>query len=168
MAAVAAHRDASRMTRVRILLVDDVPEFIASAADFLSRDPRVEVVGQAHDGDEGVRMASALAPDIVLMDLVMPVMNGLAATLRIKVAPTSPRVFIISMFDDPGIRRTTKAAGADGFIPKVHFAEQVMAEIDRFTAGADAPPGLGVALAHKPFTAESLGENVREVLDRRE
>jgi DNA-binding NarL/FixJ family response regulator len=141
MVAVAARRHASRMTCVRILLVDDAADFIASAADFLSRDPRVEVVGRAHDGDEGVRMASALAPDIVLMDLVMPVMNGLAATLRIKVAPTSPRVFIVSMYDDPGIQRTAKAVGADGFISKSNFADLVMAEIDRFTAGVDASVG---------------------------
>jgi DNA-binding NarL/FixJ family response regulator len=124
------------MTCVRILLVDDAADFIASAADFLSRDPRVEVVGRAHDGDEGVRMASALAPDIVLMDLVMPVMNGLAATLRIKLAPTPPRVFIVSMYDDPGMQRTAKAAGADGFISKTNFAELALAMIDACFAGA--------------------------------
>lgn len=124
------------MPRIRILLADDAVDFIASAADFLSRDPRIEVVGQAHDGAEALRMATALLPDIVLMDLVMPVMNGLEATQRIKLGDTPPRVLVVSMYDEPGIRRNAEQAGADGFIPKASFAELAIAEIDRFAAGA--------------------------------
>lgn len=128
----------SRMTPVRILIVDDAADFVASAADFLSRDSRVEVVGQASDGAEGVRMAAALSPDLVLMDLLMPLMNGLEATRRIMMSANAPRVVIISMYDEMGIRRNAMDAGAAGFIAKANFAELAMAEIDRFSAAADS------------------------------
>ena len=124
------------MRQVKVLLVDDGAEFLASASDFLARDPRVELVGQARDGLEGVRLAEALSPDIVLMDLTMPVMNGLDATRRIKSGLTPPRVIIVTLHDDPACRRSATVAGADGFISKTNFAELALATIDACFAGA--------------------------------
>lgn len=124
------------MRQVKVLLVDDGAEFLASASDFLARDPRVEVVGQARDGLEGVRLAEALSPDIVLMDLTMPVMNGLDATRRIKSGLTPPRVIIVTLHDDPAYRRSATVAGADGFISKTNFAELALATILACFAGA--------------------------------
>lgn len=127
------------MKRVKVLLVDDGVEFLASAGDFLARDPRVHLVGQALDGREGVRLAKLLSPDIVLMDLTMPVMNGLDATRQIKSGFTPPRVITVTMHDDPGYRRSAEIAGADGFICKADFAELALATIDAYFAGTADP-----------------------------
>jgi len=139
MARAVARHDRGRMQRVRILLVDDGAEFLASASDFLARDPRLELVGQARDGREGVRLAEALSPDIVLMDLMMPVMNGFAATLQIKSGVSPPHVVVVTMRDDPGCRRSAEIAGADGFICKTNFAELALAMIDAYFVGTADP-----------------------------
>lgn len=133
---------AAHVKQARVLLVDDAAEFLASAADFLARDPRVQIVGQARDGGEGVRLAEALSPDIVLMDLVMPGMNGLDATRRIKSWLTPPRVIIVTMHDDPAYRRSAELAGADGFICKTNFAELAPVMIDTCVAGTASPASL--------------------------
>ena len=135
MARVIAAPDHERMRQVKVLLVDDAAEFLASAVDFLARDPRVQLVGQALDGREGVRLAEALAPDIVLMDLSMPEMNGLDATRQIKRELTPPRVIIVTMHDGPEYRRRAAIAGADGFICKSDFAELALATIDAYFVG---------------------------------
>jgi DNA-binding NarL/FixJ family response regulator len=131
------------MRQVKVLLVDDSPEFLASAGDFVARDSRVQVVGQALDGSEGVRLTDALSADIVFMDLIMPVMNGLDATRRIKSGLNPPLVIIVTMHDGPGYRRSAEIAGADGFICKTDFADHALAMIDAYFAGtagtADSP-----------------------------
>ena len=127
------------MKQVKVLLVDDSAEFLASASDFLARDPRVQVVGQALHGREGVRLAEALSLDIVFMDLIMPVMNGLDATRRIRSGLNPPRVIIVTMHDGPEYRRSAEIAGADGFICKMDFAEHAFAMIDAYFAGAAGP-----------------------------
>ena len=127
MARAGAPSDSGRMKQIRVLLVDDSVEFLKSASDFLSRDPRVLVVGQAYDGAEGVRLAEALVPDLVLMDLAMPGMSGLAATCLMKLAwPTPPRVVIVTMHDSSEHRkRAADTTRADAFICKEQFAEAV-------------------------------------------
>lgn len=120
------------MKQVRVLLVDDSVEFVNSASDFLSRDARVLVVGHARDGRDGMRLAGELAPDLILMDLAMPVMNGLAATRNIKAWPTSPRIAIVTLYDHPEYRRAADDAHADEYVCKSHFTEAVSALIDSF------------------------------------
>lgn len=139
MARAPTRPDHGRMRQVKVLLVDDAAEFLASASDFLARDPRVQLVGRALDGLEGVRLAEALTPDIVFMDLIMPVMNGFEAMRRIKSGLTPPRVIIVTMHDEPGYRRSAEIAGADGFICKSDFAELALATIDAFFAGSAGP-----------------------------
>jgi DNA-binding NarL/FixJ family response regulator len=130
------------MQPIRVLLVDDSEEFLDSAIDFLSRDPRVKVVGRALNGPDGIRLASDLKPDLVLMDLVMPVMNGLAATRCIKAWPGAPRVVIVTIHDNAEYRRSAQEASADGFICKSQFASEVTALVDAF---CDAPGPLAQA-----------------------
>jgi DNA-binding NarL/FixJ family response regulator len=118
------------MTQVRVLLVDDSLEFLDSAAEFLTHDPRACVVGRAHDGREGLRLVEALSPDLVLMDLAMPVMSGLDAARAIKALTSPPLVVIVTLHDERGYRLDAHAAGAEGFICKADFASGVTAVID--------------------------------------
>ena len=79
---------------------------------------RIEIAGEAGDGSEGIAFAQALQPDVVLMDLEMPVLDGFEAARRIKAGASAPRVVILSVHDGPGERERARAAGADAFVVK--------------------------------------------------
>jgi len=95
----------------------------------LDRDPEISVVGEAADGAAVVEMAERLAPDVVLMDLGMPGMNGIEATRRIVASgPGAPRVLILSAYDDEDYVTAALEAGASGYLLKsAHTAEVVAA-----------------------------------------
>jgi len=106
------------LASIRVLIVDDSPAFLAATSDFLKTDPRIEVVGFAQSGRDAVQQVAKLQPDLVLMDLVMPGINGLAATRLIKANIPAPRVIILSHHDDPVYRFQAEAVNADGFVTK--------------------------------------------------
>lgn len=112
---------------IRVLIVDDHADFRAAAVQFLHVLPRVRVVGEAGDGAEALRLADALSPDLVLMDLSMPVLDGLAATRAIKARGRSaPRVVIVTLFDSAACHAAALHAGADGFVAKPDVIERLV------------------------------------------
>jgi DNA-binding NarL/FixJ family response regulator len=113
------------MTAFRILLVDNSPDFLRSAARFLASDPQVVIVGQAESGHDALNRIARLHPDLVLIDISMPHMNGLEATRFIKARPDAPRVVVLTNYDTVDYRAAATAAGADGFIAKSEFSTQV-------------------------------------------
>lgn len=106
------------LSSIRVLLVDDNSVFLAATSDFLKTDPQIEVVGLAQSGMDAVRRVDELQPDLVLMNLVMPGINGLAATRLIKAKSLATRVIILTHHDDPVYRFQAEAVNADGFIVK--------------------------------------------------
>ena len=112
--------------RRRVLLVDDSPEFLDSAAHFLNTDPRIEIVGRAFSGRGALEKVPVLKPDLVLMDLSMPEMNGLDATRELKSDPQAPRVIILTLHDNPEYRAAATAVHADGFISKTELDLQLL------------------------------------------
>src|SRR5258707_7117449 len=100
----------------RVLLVDDSPEFLESAVNFLAADPAIEVVGRAFSGRGAMEQLPVLKPDLVLMDVSMPEMNGLEATRRIKAQDEELRVILLTLHDNPEYRAAARAAKADGFV----------------------------------------------------
>lgn len=131
------------MTPIRLLLIDDSPEFLESAADFLSRDERVRVVGRALDGQQGVRLAEELAPDLVLMDVTMPLSDGLMAMRQIKERSPTTRVVIVTLGNLEEVGRRAGEAGADAVIPKRDFITGVLAVIDSFSSKSAAEARSG-------------------------
>lgn len=103
---------------IRILLVDDQPLLLAGFRMVLETQPELEVVGEAGDGDRGVRMARALHPDVVLMDVRMPVMDGIEATRQILSADPAIRVLVLTTFDLDEHVYAALRAGASGFLLK--------------------------------------------------
>ncbi len=104
--------------RVRLLLVDDMAQVRRDLRQLLELTGLVEIVGEAGDGLEGVRLAEVLSPEVVVMDLGMPGLDGYEATRRIKGFSADVRVIILSVHAGPEEVERAQAAGADGFIVK--------------------------------------------------
>jgi DNA-binding NarL/FixJ family response regulator len=121
------------MPPLRILLVDDSLRFLDSAARFLAGETNVEVVGRALSGEEAIEQIAQLRPDLVLMDLAMPGINGLEATRQIKMQSDAPCIIILTLSDSSEYRRAAEAAGADGFVSKAEFSTMLLSLIANFT-----------------------------------
>ncbi|MBX3330944.1 MAG: response regulator transcription factor [Nitrospira sp.] len=119
-----------RTLPLRTLLVDDSPEFLGRLEKWLVRHPSFEIVGKAYSGVEAVKEVSALRPDLVLMDVAMPLMNGYEAALRIKEGAHRTIVILISFFD----RRETSEhcdSKADAFLKKDSLYEDLLPTVAR-------------------------------------
>jgi two-component system invasion response regulator UvrY len=114
------------MRDIRILLVDDSLPFLEQMVTCLGDMPRAKVVGQAHSGREGVDLAAQQQPDLVIMDLAMPGMNGIEATRRVKAQPGAPLVWLVTLQDDSESRRAALLAGADEFVSKRHLLSRLI------------------------------------------
>jgi DNA-binding NarL/FixJ family response regulator len=111
---------------IRLLLVDDNAEFLRVAADFLSTDPWVDVVGQARSGRDALRSVVHLDPDLVIMDLAMSGMDGFEATRHIKSQPDAPYVIILTLYGSAEYRVMAQESGADGYVVKSELGDQLL------------------------------------------
>ena len=103
---------------VRVLLVDDQALFREALSTLLEVRPEIEVVGEAGDGDAALRRTADLRPDVVLMDLHMPVLDGIAATRRLRAEHPDVRVLALTTFDDDEDVFAALRAGALGYLLK--------------------------------------------------
>jgi DNA-binding NarL/FixJ family response regulator len=107
------------MKPLRVLVVDDSPVFRESLGEFLKQHSEIQLVGTAASGREAVKMVEELSPDLVIMDLIMPEMNGLEATRLIKAAPAGrPQVILVTLHEPRPFAKAATNAGADGFVRK--------------------------------------------------
>ena len=104
--------------RVRVLLADDQALFREALATLLGARPEVQVVGEAGDGFQALHRSAELRPDVVLMDLHMPVLDGIAATRRLRVEQPGTRVLALTTFDDDEDVFAALRAGAVGYLLK--------------------------------------------------
>jgi len=119
----------------RVLIVDDDPLVRSALALMLGGQADLDVVGEAGDGREGVDKARRLAPDVVLMDIRMPRLNGLDATRELHARPEPPRVIVLTTFDADEHVFGALAAGADGFLLKDTPPAEIVAAIRKVSAG---------------------------------
>jgi DNA-binding NarL/FixJ family response regulator len=162
---------------IRVLVVDDqtlVREGLVSILDLL---PGVEVAGAAADGEEAVRLAAEVRPDVVLMDLRMPRLDGVEATRQIGAAQPEVAVLVLTTYADDASIVAALEAGARGYLTKDAGAEQLRTAIEAVHAGqalldpsvqrrllARLRSGTSADRASRPGQADALTPREREVL----
>ena len=124
---------------IRVLVVDDSSVVRRALVEVLSDEDDVTVVGACEDGCEVVEAAARLMPDVVTMDLSMPVMDGLSATQALR-ADGSPARVIVLTAQDAGARPVAAAAGADALVPKTARADGLLQCLRAVMSGADDCP----------------------------
>lgn len=163
------------MEPLRILIADDHPLFRHGLAALLSANPDFEVVGEATSGEEAIALAAKLQPDVILMDIQMPLVNGIEATRRVLHTSPSIRILIVTMFEDDGSVFTAMKAGARGYVLKDMQKADMLRAIRSVGRGeAIFSPAIATRLLH--FFSEprqttpaqlfpELTEREREILD---
>lgn len=111
---------------VRVLVVDDQEPFRDAARMVVDMTDGFEVVGEASDGAEAVSLAVELRPDLVLIDVVMPVMDGIEATRRLRAEPGAPHVIVFSTHESGNHENPALEAGASAFVAKSAFSMDVL------------------------------------------
>ncbi|MCP5095649.1 MAG: response regulator/pilus assembly protein, partial [Chloroflexi bacterium] len=116
---------------IRVLIVDDLPETRENVRKLLQFESDVEVIGQAGTGEEAVEMAKELQPDIILMDINMPGIDGIGASQKISELAPSVQIIIMSVQSDPNYLRRAMMAGARDFLTKPFGGDELVAAIRR-------------------------------------
>lgn len=115
---------------LRAVVVDDNPGILKTASRLLAKLPTIELVGQATSGHEAIEVVEQLHPDLVLMDLSMPGMDGLEATRRLILKDGAPKIIIMSVHDMPEYRAAAEAAGAIFFVNKAALVDELSTLVD--------------------------------------
>ena len=119
----------------RVLIADDDDLMRAGLVELLTADPDIEIIGQASTGREAVERASRLAPDVVLMDVRMPDLDGIAATRQLSQAAPAARVLILTTFEQDDYIFGALRAGASGFLLKRTRPEELIAAVHTVAGG---------------------------------
>lgn len=153
---------------IRLVIADDHPIVRAGLVGLLSDEPDFEIVGEAADGADAVRRVAETSPDVVLMDLRMPLVDGVAATARIVAArgdAAAPRVLILTTYESDDQILAAIEAGASGYLLKAAPREEIVAGIRSVVAGQTA---LSPAIAARLVERMRRPEPVASALTPRE
>ncbi|WP_369215054.1 response regulator transcription factor [Streptomyces flavofungini] len=156
---------------VRVLLVDDQPLVRTALRMVITDAPDIEVVGEAASGDEAVRRCAELRPDVVVMDIRMPGMDGIEATRRITSGPSPAHVVVLTTFDDDDYVYGALRAGAAGFLVKDMALDDILTAI-RVVASGDGLLAPSVTrrlireFAERPTAGPPRAATVEGITDR--
>jgi DNA-binding NarL/FixJ family response regulator len=153
--------------RIRVLIVDDDPLVRSALTTIVGRSPAMLVVGEAADGDEVLAAVERSTPQVVLMDIRMPKMDGLAATELLRARPGAPEVIVLTTFHaDEYVLRALRA-GAGGFLLKDTPAAEILRAVSRVAAGEPilSPTVMRQLIAHISTTgADTRRQRARAML----
>jgi len=161
--------DESFTMAIRVLLADDHVVVRKGVREFLEEEPDIEVVGEAGDGQQAVDMALALQPDVVVMDIQMPVLSGADATRRIRATAPNVRVLVLTAYDDDPYIFGLLEAGATGYVLKTAESREIIRAIRAIAAGQSmTDPAIMarlIARMSQPVgSSETLSERELDVL----
>src|SRR5207344_1512608 len=159
--------------RIRVLIVDDIPETRDHLSKLLGFEPDIEVVGAAASGREAIEMASQLTPDVVLMDFNVPDMDGIAATERLSSEVPTAAVVMMSVQGEADYLRRSMLAGAREFLVKPFSSDELTSSIrqvytrerdkmSRIAVQPAAAPAAGAAPAPARPAASGDGDRDQE------
>ncbi len=157
------------MMPIRILIVDDHAVVRQGLRLLLEAQPGIEVIGEAPDGAMGIQMAQQMQPDVILLDLLMPVMNGIEVIQRIQGLRLNSRVLVLTSSLEDQLVKQALQAGAHGYILKASRATDLMQAIERVAQGLTAldPAAAQVVMQHArdQDPLETLTARERDVFD---
>jgi DNA-binding NarL/FixJ family response regulator len=157
---------------IRILVVDDDPQVRAGLRTVLGGASDLLVVGEAGDGQEAVDLVARDLPDVVLMDIRMPRMDGLRATIRLRERGTSPRILVLTTFDTDDLVLAALRGGANGFMLKDTAPEDVVVAVRRVATGermlSPSVTSRVIAAAIRPNTRQLTARALLVTLTARE
>ena len=140
---------------IRVVLVDDQSLFRAGVRMLVSSQPDMDVVGEAGDGREALEVIGRTRPDVVLMDIRMPVMDGLTATAEVLAQPDPPRIVMLTTFDLDEAAARAIQQGASGFLLKDADPEFLLAAIRTVDSGSSVIAASATRELFAHFTAET-------------
>ena len=120
---------------VKILIADDHEIVRQGIRRVLEAKPEWQICGEAANGQEAVRMAQELTPDVIIMDVTMPVMSGFEAADEISRLPISSRVLFFTMHDSGSMAGSARRSGARGYVVKSRAAEDLIQALERLLTG---------------------------------
>jgi len=133
---------------LKVLVVDDHTMVRDGICAVLTLQKDIDVIGEAINGQEAIEKTIRLLPDVVLMDIVMPVMSGLEATKRVRKECPKTKVLILTQYDDEENMFVAREAGAHGFIPKRAASSELLSGIRAVGAGRYYPPSFAYVSAN--------------------
>ncbi|MCM1971422.1 response regulator transcription factor [Streptomyces sp. ZAF1911] len=149
---------------IRVMVVDDQSLIRSGLVTLLASAPDIEVVAEAADGAEAVPLARTYRPDVVLMDLVMPKVDGMEATLQLLRLPEPPRVLVLTGYTADDLVLDALRAGAAGFLLKDLRPEELFAGIRTVAAGGSAlAPGVMRVLLERADTRTEAPDHAEQL-----
>lgn len=153
---------------VNVLLAEDHAVVREGTREMLERDPRIHVIGEASDGEAALALCESLAPDVLVLDISLPLRNGVEVARSVAAMTDGPRVLILTAYDDAGYVTETLAAGASGYLLKTASGDDVLTAIMAVAAGEIVLDPSVAPIAFKATagggTESTLTERETEVL----
>ena len=149
------------MARIRILVADDHAVVREGLVRLIDDQPDMRVVGQAADGDQAIAMARTSDPHVVLLDMRMPGLGGVAAIRRLREVCPSTRVLVLSMYEDEHYMRAAMRAGAHAYVGKRASSETLLTAIRKLRAGEE----VGAPVASVVESGAGLSAREREIVE---
>lgn len=156
------------MSTIRVLLADDHPLFRSGLKSVLQADPAFDIIGESSRGDEAVRLARACRPNLVIMDVSMPVMDGIESTRQIKKHDPSIKILMLSTYSDDAYWQESLEAGASGYVLKRAVDTELMIAIRTVMEGERYVYPTLLGGFGKPKPQSMLPETGEELLSPRE
>ena len=153
---------------IKVLLADDHTMFRQGLKEMLQTDESIEIVGEAENGEEALELAGEMLPDVLILDVDMPVMGAREVLERLIRTSPMPRVVIVTMYDDPRLVRELLGLGACAYLVKSASLEELLAAVHAAAEGPEEPQDENVVLVLPRETLEKVESGTDEKLSPRE